>query len=163
MDHAAILRTVKRMAWEIYEHHDSAGKLILAGVDDRGYVLANLLYSELKSIADVPVELLRIRFDRHHPESSAASFEPGAEMLKGHKVVLVDDVLNTGKTLVYCMKWLMDAGATGIRTAFLAERSHRNYPVQGDVVGISLATTLQEHVHFNAADPENLNLYLADV
>jgi pyrimidine operon attenuation protein/uracil phosphoribosyltransferase len=76
-------------------------------------------------------------------------------------VIVADDVLNSGKTLMHVIQPIVAANPVSLETAFLAERSYRSFPVRADYTGISLATTIQEHVSFDASDPDNMALWLS--
>jgi pyrimidine operon attenuation protein/uracil phosphoribosyltransferase len=75
-------------------------------------------------------------------------------------VIIIDDVIHSGGTAMQLLVDLYERGFDTIRTAFLAQREHRNYPIHANFVGVSIATTLQEHVWFNNEDPSDLQLYL---
>ncbi len=159
MGHRQILTTLDRIALEICERHHNHGTLLLGGIGDRGYFLAELLAERISRYHEYVTELFRVDFDREQFNPVLIRYTPQPEF-SGQMVILVDDVLNSGKTLVHVMQPIISASPASLETVFLAERSYRNFPVRADYVGISLATTLQEHVFFDASNPEQLNLYL---
>jgi pyrimidine operon attenuation protein/uracil phosphoribosyltransferase len=159
MGHRQILITLDRIALEVCERHHSHGTLLLGGIGDRGFFLADLLSSRIAKFHGTAPELFRVDFDRIGFDASQIRHTP-LPGFKDRNVLLVDDVLNSGKTLVHVMQPIISAAPSSLETIFLAERSYRSFPVRADYVGISLATTLQEHVFFDASNPEHLNLYL---
>jgi pyrimidine operon attenuation protein/uracil phosphoribosyltransferase len=159
MGHRQILLTLDRIALEICERHHDHGRLLLGGIGDRGFLLASLLTSRIARHHNAAPALFRVDFDRTAFEPARIHYAPRPEF-HGQHVLLVDDVLNSGKTLVHVMQPIIEEWPLSLETVFLAERSYRNFPVRADYVGISLATTLQEHVFFDANDQNDLKLYL---
>jgi pyrimidine operon attenuation protein/uracil phosphoribosyltransferase len=156
LDHQAILVKIDRMACEICEKHTESSRLILCGMNSRGFDIAKRLASQIaKVLPSLIVDLVQV--DTH--SGSDTIFTP-ATKFSGEQVVVVDDVINTGKTLMHVLQKIFNENPSNIETAFLAKREHRNYPVKADYVGISLATTLQEHVVFDNQDPSGLQVYL---
>lgn len=159
MGHRQILITLDRIALEVCERHHDHGALLMGGIGDRGYFLASMLAERIARFHGSNPVLFRVDFDREGFDPALISYEPRAAF-KGQRVILVDDVLNSGKTLVHVMQPIISESPASLETVFLAERSYRNFPVRADYVGISLSTTLQEHVFFDASNPQQLNLYL---
>jgi pyrimidine operon attenuation protein/uracil phosphoribosyltransferase len=122
--------------------------------------VAELLHAHLQRIHTGAVELFSIDFDRDRFNPDAIAFTPRPAFRDRH-VIVADDVLNSGKTLMHVIQPIVAASPVSLETVFLAERSYRSYPVRADYTGISLATTFQEHVSFDAADPDNLALWLS--
>jgi len=160
LNHKQIITVLDRIALEICERHHQGYNLSVGGISERGSMLAAMLVEKVKVHHTGEVNLFRIDFDREGFDWGKIQFTPLPDFARGH-VILVDDVLNSGKTLVHLLQPIVKAWPATLETVFLAERSYRSFPVKADYVGISLATTLQEHVYFNAEDPNNLQLYLA--
>jgi pyrimidine operon attenuation protein/uracil phosphoribosyltransferase len=137
---------IRRMAYEIYENNFSEKSIVLAGIDGQGYSLAQLLEKQIASISTLEVIITRIRIDKSAPEKSDATLDIKTEELKKKSVVLVDDVLNTGKTLAYAMKPFLAGMVKKLEVAVLVNRSHTLFPVQPNYTGYELSTTLTEHV-----------------
>lgn len=155
LNHHDILIKLDRMACEICEANSEAKRLIICGLNERGYFLAEALSQRMNEILpDLQTELCQVEAHASQPVFSPM---PG---FKGASVLVVDDVINTGSTLMKVLQEIYKGGPECIQTAFLAKREHRSFPVKADFVGISLATTLQEHVHFDKSDPGALNVYL---
>jgi pyrimidine operon attenuation protein / uracil phosphoribosyltransferase len=135
-----------RIAYEIYENHYDEKQIILIGIAERGYVLAQRLHQILKKISAIDVVLISLTLDKKHDEKTMSEGELNEKDLKNQTVVLVDDVLNSGKTLIYGIKKILDFKVKCIRTVVLVNRRHRLFPVRADYVGLTLSTTLKEHI-----------------
>jgi pyrimidine operon attenuation protein/uracil phosphoribosyltransferase len=132
------------MAYEIAEQNLEANtELILAGIKENGVVLASIIAQYLKEIFTGSIKLIEIELDKRNPKdihlSETMSFD-------NRDILLVDDVTNSGKTLLYALKPFLAFHPRKIQILTLIERSHKVYPVKSDYVGISLATTVEEHI-----------------
>ena len=145
LNHQQIADRIRRISWQIYEDFLGEQEVILAGIAERGYQLAILLSKELSAISPLAVEVMRIKVNKEDPLAKAPELD-GSTKLEGKHVIVVDDVLNSGATLIYGVRYFLDYRVKGIKTAVLVDRSHKNYPVKGDFKGISLSTSIQEHV-----------------
>ncbi|SFV35962.1 phosphoribosyltransferase family protein [Thermoflavifilum thermophilum] len=153
-----IERKLQRMAYEIYERNEQASKLILAGIADRGTVVARKIESLLKQVAPFEVIFTEIQIDKAHPLTS--SWQPRVPF-ENEVVIVVDDVANTGRTLFYAMKPFMEAIPATLQTLVLIDRQHKIYPVHIDYTGYSLATTLQEQIFVKTEGEEILYAYIS--
>lgn len=160
LDHRRIVLTLERIALEICARHHDGSDLVLGGIGDRGYLVATLLAAHLRRLHSGSTSLFRIDFDRQNFRPEAIAFTPLPDF-SGRHVIVADDVLNSGKTLMHVIQPIVSENPASLQTVFLAERSYRSYPVRADYTGISLATTFQEHVSFDAAEPDNLALWLS--
>jgi len=149
-----INQKLNRIAYQIYENNYEEKEIILAGIVDRGYHLAERIRDILTKISPLQIQLLKIELDKLNPLASTNSLKLTTEKLKGKVVILVDDVLNSGKTLIYGVRLFLDAELKKLSTAVLVDRNHKNFPVEADYVGLSMATTMQEHV-FVELEKEN--------
>ncbi len=140
-----IAQKIQRIAYEIFEDNFEEREIIIAGILNSGFVLAKRLEKNMNSICSIKTTLIEIRIDKSKQEQQAIiNMKPGD--LKGKVVILVDDVLNSGKTLIYSLKAFLDADIRKIRTVLLVDRDHKRYPILADFVGLTLSTTLQEHI-----------------
>lgn len=155
LDHHAVLIKLERMACEICEKHHHDRELVICGLNSRGYYLSALLAEKIRQV----LPALRCTLVNAKVIDGGVSFDVPVDF-RGKNVLVMDDVINTGGTLMLVLSRIYGEQPESIGTAFLAKREHRNFPVKADYVGISLATTLQEHVHFDNSDPANLNVYL---
>ncbi len=160
LDHRRIVLTLERIALEICARHHAGSDLLLGGIGERGFFVAERLHAHLERIHTGAVGLFRIDFDRDGFNPDAIAFTP-QPVFRDRHVIVADDVLNSGKTFMHVIQPIVAASPVSLETVFLAERSYRSYPVRADYTGISLATTFQEHVSFDAADPDNLSLWLS--
>lgn len=139
---------LNRIAYQIYEDNYSESHIILAGIVTGGYTFALMLQEKLKNICNLQIDLIKIEINKNE-QSNKVKVLLTNEQLQGKVIILVDDVLNSGKTLMYALRPFLNADIKKIRTVVLIDRNHKRYPVFADYVGLSLATTLQEHVSVN--------------
>lgn len=157
MDEAAAGKKLQRMAFEIAEQNADESALIFAGIRDNGVTLAHIIARHVQEILHCEVKVIEIGLDKRHPAAITISEEVD---FNGKVVIMVDDVISAGKTLLYALKPLLDFYPKKIQTLTLVERSHKMYPVASDYVGISLATTLQEHIFVEVQDGRVTGAYL---
>jgi len=146
LDHERINLIIERLAHEIYEKHHDREQLTLIGIKDRGYDIAKRINKHLLTISSQPITLESIGLDKASPTQHAVDMSIEGTKLEGATIILVDDVLNSGKTLVHALKALLDYNPRSITTAVLVDRIHRDYPVRADMVGMTLSTTIEERV-----------------
>ena len=128
--------------------------IILAGISKNGFELAKKLKLELEQISDIQVELCEVKINKKNPlEKITTSLSP--QEYTNQSIVLVDDVLNSGTTLIYGVRHFLDVPLKQFKTAVLVDRSHKKYPVKADFKGISLSTSLNETVKVNFALKES--------
>lgn len=143
LDADAVKRKTRRIALEIAEENTNEKEIVIAGIVGNGVVLARALAKELKQILDANIQLAEVKLNKKDPRE--VTLNPALDS-KGKVVILVDDVANTGKTMFYALQPFFGAYPKKIQTVVLVERSHKLFPVQTDYAGITLATTLQEHI-----------------
>lgn len=137
---------IARIAYQIYEDNFDQPELLIVGIAKSGFVFAQLLQKAVEKICSIPTTLIEIRLDKDQPTDYTMTPPLSKENLKNKVVIVVDDVLNSGKTLIYSLRPFLEADMKKIRTVLLVNRDHKRYPVEADFVGITLSTTLQEHV-----------------
>ena len=135
-----------RIAHEIYEKNFEEKELIIAGIAPNGFLFAQMLSKVLLSISPLKIKLVKIHINKINPIDELIKFDLKENEFKDKSIVLVDDVLNSGKTLIYGAKHFLNTSIKRLSTAVLVDRNHTRYPVKADFVGISISTTLQEHV-----------------
>lgn len=131
------------MAYEIWEDNSKEKEVIIFGIAEGGAVLASSLKKVLDEESDLKTTLEIVRLDKKNVTTFTYSPKSG---IKDKSIVIVDDVANSGKTLLYVMKPLLDFEPKKIQLVVLVDRKHKNYPVVPDVIGFSVASTLQEHI-----------------
>jgi len=146
LDKAQIEQKLTRMAYEIYERNFEEQALVLAGIHENGYLLAQKLAERLAQISPLSVELLTVRLHKENPLQHPITLSPENGGLDNKAVIVVDDVLNTGRTLAYTLNAFLPRSPRKVEIATLVDRHHPLYPVAATYTGYSLATTLQEHV-----------------
>jgi pyrimidine operon attenuation protein / uracil phosphoribosyltransferase len=146
LDKNTTLQKIRRIAYEIHENNYQESEIIVAGTMDNGYVLAEMIVNELKLIAHFKIELIKVFLDKLSPTQSKIELSIDTSLLKGKTVILIDDVLNSGRTLAYALKPFLNIEIKKIQTAVLVDRDNKNFPISANYNGFSLSTTLQEHV-----------------
>jgi len=147
LDDHRMARTVERMAWQVLERHREGERLVLAGVRNSGYSLAERIQTHLKP--HVEAELIEIEVNKRQPTMEGTRASASASSLEGAHVVVVDDVLNSGATLLYALSYFLTASMGRITTVVLVDR----FPVKADIKGISLSTGLHERVEVDWNSP----------
>lgn len=140
-----IAQKINRIAYQILEDNLDEKEIVLAGIWDRGFKFALRLKTVLAQIADFKVTILRIDIEKQNSKLVAKTDLPETEW-KNKVIILVDDVLNSGKTLAYGLGVFLNTPHKKIRTVVLVDRSHKIFPIATDFVGLELATILKEHV-----------------
>ncbi|MGV9003850.1 phosphoribosyltransferase family protein [Flavobacterium sp.] len=153
-----IKQKTTRMAYQIYETFDENEEIILAGIHSNGYLLAQMISAALSEIMNCKITLCEVFVDKKNPLNTVkTSLEKEAYANKN--IVLVDDVLNSGSTLIYGVKHFLEVPLKKFKTAVLVDRNHKKYPVKVDFKGISLSTSSKEHVQV-VFENENCYAYL---
>ena len=144
-----VKRKLRRMALEIAERNAGEKALIIAGISGNGEIVAQQVMQELQPISDIQVQLITVQVNKKDP----FEVQLGASIDFNDKIIiLVDDVANTGRTMLYALKPFLQFRPKSIQTLVLVERSHKLFPVQTDYVGLSIATTLQEHIRVETSN-----------
>jgi pyrimidine operon attenuation protein/uracil phosphoribosyltransferase len=156
LNKAQIERKLLRMAWQIWEHNSNREAVTLIGITNNGEHLARKLADHLGAICPLRVTILRLDMDKRAPMEEPIRLTGQVE---DASLVLVDDVANSGRTLLYALRPLMDTRPEKILIAVLVERKHKSFPVAPDIIGQSIATTLQEHI-LVSIEGDNIEAYL---
>ena len=143
---AEISHKTKRIAYQIYETFSNESEVILAGIASNGYIFAQKIAHELTQISDLKVTLREVKINKQNPKDTILT-SISKEEYENKGLVLIDDVLNSGTTLIYGVKHFLEVSLSKFKTAVLVDRNHKKYPVKADFKGISLSTSLQEHIH----------------
>ena len=146
LDHQAIAQKTRRMAHQIVEENYDVKELLVIGIIPGGLEYAAFLIAEIKLISKVKIELFSLQLNKKNPLATSIDLARKNSSLDEKTVLLVDDVANTGKTLYYALKPVMDFSPRKVQIAALVDRQHKLFPVSCDFVGLSLSTTLQEHI-----------------
>ena len=141
-----IKQKIRRMAFEIYEHNFKEKIVVIAGIEGQGYVLAKLLAKEVESISELEITLVKVAIDKNQPMQSEVTIDCDVKDIKKKCIIVVDDVLNTGRTFAYGLKPFLNTEIKKLEIAVLVNRSHTLFPIYPQYTGYELATTLREHV-----------------
>ncbi|QEE51161.1 phosphoribosyltransferase [Flavobacterium alkalisoli] len=143
----------KRIAYQIYETFVDEKEVVIAGIATNGYIFAEKLAKTLDTISDLKITLCEVKINKQNPIEAVQTSIP-AEEYTNKALILVDDVLNSGTTLIYGVKHFLDVPLKKFKTAVLVDRNHKQYPVKADFKGLSLSTSLQEHIQVVFNDNE---------
>ena len=150
-------KKLQRMAYEILENNMDEKEIILAGIRESGSVVAKVIQQMLAKISSIKTELITITLDKKEPTDVSLSRSID---LNGKVIILLDDVSNSGKTLLYALKPFIEFQPKKIQTLVLVERTHTSFPVRPDYVGLSIATTFQEHIFVEVKGEVVMGAYL---
>jgi pyrimidine operon attenuation protein / uracil phosphoribosyltransferase len=145
LNHQEIQHKTKRIAYQIYETFVDEKCLVIAGISKNGFLFANKIAEALSGISDLEIVLCEVFIDKQNPNAKIETSLSKSEY-ENKGLVLVDDVLNSGTTLIYGVKHFLEVPLTKFKTAVLVDRNHKKYPVKADFKGISLSTSSLEHV-----------------
>ncbi len=141
-----IQQKINRIAYEIYENNFDEKEIILIGISGCGFVFAKKVQTALKEISAPKTKLFELKINKDNPLKNDISLALTEKEISGKVVILMDDVLNTGKVLMYGAKHLLDFPLKRLVTVVLVNRRHRSFPIRADYVGMTLSTTMQEHI-----------------
>lgn len=159
LTHEEIKHKTKRIAYQIYETFVNEEEVILAGIANNGFIFAEKIAAELALISDLNVTLCEVKINKQKPQDVVTtSITP--EDYKNKALVLIDDVLSSGTTLIYGVKHFLEVPLSKFKTAVLVDRNHKKYPVKADFKGLSLSTSLHEHIQVVFED-DNSYAYLS--
>lgn len=145
LSHDEIQHKIKRISYQIYETFVGEKEIVIAGIASGGIIFANKIAKILEEISDLQIILCEVNMDKENVQLPIkTSIEK--EVYQGKALVLVDDVLNSGSTLIYAVKHFLNVPLKKFKTAVLVDRNHKRFPVKADFKGISLSTSLMEHV-----------------
>jgi pyrimidine operon attenuation protein/uracil phosphoribosyltransferase len=155
-------KKITRIAYEIYEENASEKEVVLAGTGEGGFQLAQKLELVLKKISPLKITLMQVLVNKNKlTEDGSVKLTPEIK-LTGKTVILIDDVLNTGQMLSYCMKAILQFPVKSLRIAVLVDRNHTLFPIKSDYTGLSVSTTLQEHIKVNLKTKGKESVILKD-
>ncbi|MFZ2899874.1 MAG: phosphoribosyltransferase family protein [Saprospiraceae bacterium] len=146
LDHRQIQQKIKRLAFEILERNYGEEEIILAGINNNGMTFAELLLAELRAISSIRFTLTRLRLNPAAPAQHPIQLEMPVAQLDHKVVIIVDDVANTGRTIFYAIKPILEVVPKKVEVAVLVDRTHKSFPIRVDYFGLSLATTLLQNI-----------------
>lgn len=154
LEKSQIDQIIRRMAYEIYENNYDAQKIFLAGIDNNGEKISQLIKKEMEAISEIPIELIRIDIDKDAKSQPVVSYSKEPDV-PNFTMVVVDDVLNSGRTMIYAFDPFLRMPVRNIQTAVLVNRTHKRFPIAVDYKGFELGTTIEEHIHVKLTEEES--------
>ena len=152
-----VVRKIQRLAFEIAEKNSGEKEIFFIAIKENGVTLAEKIAKCLREISVIQIQLFELSLDKKNPgEIKLSGLPPGKEAV----IILIDDVASSGKTMLYALKPLLEIHPKKIQTLVLVERTHKAFPVQIDYVGMSVATTLEEHIYVEVANGEISGAYM---
>ncbi len=136
---------LKRISYQILETNLKNSMLVIAGIESNGYLIAKELKKILNKLSNIEVILCKVKIDKKNPRKPIET-SISKEEYSNKSIILVDDVLNSGSTLVYAVKHFLEVELVQFKTAVLVNRNHKKFPVKADFKGISLSTSMQSQV-----------------
>jgi pyrimidine operon attenuation protein/uracil phosphoribosyltransferase len=146
LDGKGINQKINRLAWQIYENNSKENKIVIVGISGRGEVIASKLSKVINQISSIKTKVGAIHLDKDNPYQNEITTDLDEVDYTEKVVILIDDVLNSGKTLMYASKYFLTTPLIKLSTVVLVDRTHNRFPIKADYVGLSLATTLQEYI-----------------
>ena len=144
-DGLAIKSSVKRIAYQIYENNIDEKSIVIVGIGNPGKILRNLIGNSIKSICDLNLIFVSLTIKKKKLLNVVES-DISLEEIKNKSIIIVDDVLNTGSTLIYAVSYFLKIPVKKIQTAVMVNRNHKKFPIKADFKGISLSTSVNEHI-----------------
>ena len=160
LDKNQTIQKIRRIAYEIYENNFNETELVVAGIFDKGYLFGLLLVQELESLSPLKIKLIKINLDKSALLQSEIQLDIDIALLKNKSIIIVDDVLNSGRTLAYSLKPFLNIEIKKLQIAVLVDRGYKSFPVAADYIGYSLSTTLKEHIEVVLDNEEEFGVYL---
>ena len=157
LDQERISYKLRRMAYEIWERNSDEKEIVLIGIEKGGKIVADNLCAILKEISPLKIVSISLEMNKKKPLNHVLNIE---ENLTGRSVILVDDVVNSGKTIMYSLHAILSYDLKKLMVAVLVDRKHKSFPIASDIIGHSVATTLQEHIEVETKDNEIIAVYL---
>lgn len=146
LDSIQISHKIRRIAYQVYETNVEEKEVIIAGIKENGYILAKRIKEELEKISPIQGILCEVTINKQQPTEPVQTSLP-VSGYSGKSLLLVDDVLHSGTTLIYGVKHFLEVPLKQFKTAVLVDRNHKKYPVKADFKGISLSTSMNENVN----------------
>lgn len=161
LNNKKINQIISRIAYQVYENFINEDEVVVVGIKEKGFKVAQKLVEEMQKLKKESSSILLASaiINKQKPTEGNILFSLNKDDFKGKTVVLVDDVLNSGKTMLHVIADLTRFDCKIIRTVVLVDRKHRLYPVRADFVGLSLSTTLEEHIEVEFENQE-MNAFL---
>ncbi len=159
LTHQQILHKINRIAYQIYEANVDESQIVLAGIEGGGLDFARKIKRALEKICPAEILLCKVGMDKSNPLTSPVTTSLKVSEYQDRSIVLVDDVLKSGTTLIFGVKHFLETPLKQLKTAVLVDRNYKRFPVKADFKGLSLSTSLEEHVRVDFS-ARNYGVYL---
>ena len=159
LDNKQISQKILRLSWQIYENNFSENEIILVGIGDKGLSIAKSVNDNLINISHLKPIVSKITFDRNNPHDDIILDLNKKEYIN-KSIILIDDVLYSGKTLMYASKAFLNTPLKKMAVLVLVDRNHNSYPIKANFVGLSLSTTLKEYIRVDLSGNDH-GVYLS--
>lgn len=155
-----VYQKIRRLAYQIYENHFEEKEVVFVGIENMGLHLAYLLQREIENFAPLKVKLCSLRLNKAFPLAYPIQISETIENLANRNIILIDDVLNTGKTMFYAFKPFFEIPIKCLQTLVLINRNNKLFPINPDYIGYSLVTTLQDHIEVILDEENRMGAYI---
>jgi pyrimidine operon attenuation protein/uracil phosphoribosyltransferase len=146
LDNESVNKKIDRITHQIIEENFNEKELIIIGISKNGFLLAEKITKLLNQLnKSLNVELTELHINKNNPLKNSIEIKPNLSC-ENKKVILIDDVLNSGRTLMHAAAYFINLGIKKMNTIVLVDRRHRLFPIKADWVGLTLSTTIQEHI-----------------
>ncbi|WP_044173099.1 phosphoribosyltransferase family protein [Flectobacillus major] len=156
-----VLQKIRRIAFEIFENNFEETEIVIAGIKGQGYTFATMLAEVLREISPINANAVLIDMDKDVPHNTPVKFDCDESFLAEKTIVVVDDVLNTGRTFAYSLSPFLRIHVKRIQVAVIVDRDYRRFPILADYIGYALSTTINEHVEVILDNPDKMGVYLS--
>jgi pyrimidine operon attenuation protein / uracil phosphoribosyltransferase len=146
LNNLEISQKIDRISYQILEDNHLEEEIIIVGISNNGYLFADKLAKKLKKISDVKITLVKLTLNKENPLSQDIVIDKPTNILSNQVIILVDDVLNSGRALIYGVKYLLDYPIKRMSTAVLVDRNNKRYPIGTHYTGLALSTTLKNNI-----------------
>jgi len=159
LDYPQIKKKIRRISLQIIESNINEDEIIIAGIENNGYLIAEKICDEIKKLSKKNITLCNIIIDKKNPRNEII-VSLDSDNYENKSIIVVDDVLNSGSTLMYAVKYFLETKIKKLKTAVLVDRNHKKYPIKADFKGLSLSTSIQNHVEV-LIDKNGITAFLA--
>lgn len=160
LDENQIRQKIVRLAFQIAEQNYAAEEIILMGINKNGLAFAKLIQKQLKKISESKIITCSVLLNPANPIDHPITLDKDLTDLRQKALILVDDVANTGRTIFYAFKPLLELLPYKLQVAVLVDRKHKSFPIEVDYVGLSLATTMRENIVVKLLDVDSMEVHL---
>tara|TARA_S200000501_G_scaffold370734_1_gene412453 strand:- start:454 stop:951 length:498 start_codon:yes stop_codon:yes gene_type:complete len=158
LDNTLVKKKIIRISLQIIESNIDEKEIIIAGIEKKGFIFAKRISNEIKKKSNIETKLCSITVNKKNPMDKIF-ISLKTNDYENKSVVIVDDVLNSGSTLIYAVKYFLNTKLKKLKTAVLVDRNHKKYPIKADFKGLSLSSSVQNHVEVEINEKE-INAYL---